>query len=428
MFELNKKLNLLLTDFFIKFSYFICSARVPYVLDKAYHILWLDFLDKHGDRSSVKGGKSRGSDFYAQHNDGFINDFLTPTEKSVVTDSDLEKYFNDSEHGFFHGLMTCFMSYLIINGQYKSIQKHGASRRYGNERLEKLFSSCMLHDFLRIDDKFDKHDQQLCGYFPLLDGVVYNHSNPNSNQETHEIIKADRLELRRYKDHLEWLKDTSTVYPQKLYSESSNTSKKKYLSNEQIDMIDLFYGKLRPSLEHVFINRNKTWFTHVGEIREKLIYENGKAFPNIKSYERTEITHKIDENYWYPLGSNFLKSDYKLPPYAAYDERFPFFKFHNVYMQGCMKGVIEVGDFKKLGGEIKFSGVRDHPYLVSDIPLENWVFFFKSTITPTSIDIEPDINTLIDSNAKGLIAIENIHLFSECYQDFKKRMGILIHR
>tara|TARA_Y100000034_G_C6888397_1_gene408277 strand:- start:947 stop:2224 length:1278 start_codon:yes stop_codon:yes gene_type:complete len=424
MFELNKKLNLLLTDFFLKFSYLICSANPPYVLSKTYHALWLNFLDEYGDRSSVRGTKHRDLDFYYHHNDGFINNYLTPTEQSVISNTDLENFFNDVEHGFFHGLMTCFVSYLIINGHCESISFYG-SNRYGSVRLEKLFSSCLLHDFLRIKDEYDKHDQQLYKYFPLLDDVVYNHSNPNKNQELHEIIKADRLELRRYGDHLEWLKDTSTVYPKKLHQNQYRESI--YLSNEQIDMVDLFYSKIRPALEHVYKNRGSTWFTHVGEIRNKLIYENGKPFPNIESYKRIDVSHTEDMDHWYPTNSIFLKSNYETPPYAVYDERFPFFKFHDVFMQGCVKGVIQACDFKELGGKIEFSGVRDHPYLISDIPLENWTFFFKSTIAPTSIDIEPDINTLIKSNAKGLVAIENIHLFSECYEDFKKRMGTLIH-
>jgi hypothetical protein len=136
-----------------------------------------------------------------------------------------------------------------------------------------------------------------------------------------------------------------------------------------------------------------------------------------------EIKHG-QSDHWYPSNSIFKKSEYKTPPYAVYDERFPFFKLRKSYHDGCVKSAIEVGVFKELGGEVRFSGVRDHPYLVSDIPLENWTFFFNST---SNINIETDIKLLLQSNAKGLIAIENIHLFSECYEDFKKRMGTLIH-
>ena len=190
--------------------------------------------------------------------------------------------------------------------------------------------------------------------------------------------------------------------------------------------LNLFYDKVRPALEHVFMHRDKTWFTHVGEIREKLIYENGTFFPNLESYlQPSDMERRHGPSaHWYPSESNFLKNDYETPPYAVYEERFPFFKFYDSFQDGCVKGVIEASSFKELGGQIKFSGVRDHPYLVSDISLENWTFFFNAI---TSIDIKTDINRLIVSNAKGLISTQNIHLFSECYEDFKKRMGTFIH-
>lgn len=154
------------------------------------------------------------------HNDGKINTYLK-AKRNVSRK--LQPFFNDVEHGLFHGLMTAFISY------------------YFNNRTDQDFCSCLLHDFSRIaKTNVQEHAMDLYELFPLLLNQTYYHTLPNLKAH---LVKSDRIELRRFEDYLDWVDDrfTNIVFS---------------------DELNLFYDILRPALQTFYENRKEIWIRH----------------------------------------------------------------------------------------------------------------------------------------------------------------------
>jgi hypothetical protein len=140
----------------------------------------------------------------------------------------VNNYFSDSEHGFFHGLMVSFMCYLI-NDESTLVER--------KSEIYQIFASATLHDFLKPNGVHQKeHDVKLRNYYDKLCEETYSHSNPPETDQNKHLIIADRLELRRYNDYKDWV-------DQRFY-ELYNI-----MSPELSENLQFFYISMRPSLE-----------------------------------------------------------------------------------------------------------------------------------------------------------------------------------
>lgn len=104
------------------------------------------------------------------HHNGSINNVLSP--KREISKTYYENYFDDHEHGFFHGLSCCYIIYLL-HGKYHS--------DFPDIKLEKTFASALIHDFLKCNGfPQETHDRELISFFPNLLPETYVHGNPPS--------------------------------------------------------------------------------------------------------------------------------------------------------------------------------------------------------------------------------------------------------
>lgn len=157
------------------------------------------------------------------HNMGRINRLLTPRQK--IPDKYFENYFNDVEHGFFHGICSCYIAYLLKDGDVD----------------EQEMASILLHDFLKCNGfTQDSHDTDLFLYYDKLMSETYTHSNPLDQGNI--LVKSDRIELTRYDDYKEWVDNR--------YYDICKTENKH---------IDEFYNNIRPSLLYFYKNRNSVF-------------------------------------------------------------------------------------------------------------------------------------------------------------------------
>ncbi len=164
--------------------------------------------------------------FQNLHNTGEIHQYLSPAQK--IKESFYRKYFDDIEHGFFHGLMVSFMCYLI-NDEPSLVER--------KNDLHQIFASATLHDFLKPNGVPQKeHDVKLRNYYDKLCEETYSHSNPPESDQNKHLIIADRLELRRYSDYKDWVDQRFF----ELY---------KIMSPELNKKLQLFYTAKRGSLE-----------------------------------------------------------------------------------------------------------------------------------------------------------------------------------
>jgi hypothetical protein len=323
-------------------------------------------------------------DFY--HHNGIFNEFIK-SKKNINTY--IDSYFNDFEHGFFHGIMTCFIAYLIMDCDNK-IDEH-----------DKIFSSCLLHDFLKANNySQEEHDKLLVEYFDNLMDQTYIHSNPSFNDEHNILILSDRIELRRYNDYNEWVDDR--FY--KIYD---------FIGLEKKLYIDIFYLKMRPALLYLYKNQNQIFIRHGIE------------------------TPTIEIDTFYPKNNTYLSIANGYP--IEHDE-IPFckslnsFEIHNQYGHcsnhgikshwNSIKGLITHDDFLNNGGKIIDSKERDHLYASSNIELKNWLFMYQQN-NKDSIIFKTNIEILLNNKTNGLISQKNVYLFFKLTKLLKERFVLL---
>ena len=210
------------------------------------------------------------NDFLHTYNRIFNDESGVNTYLYSILKCDMEKndkFFNDTEHGFFHGLMASFICY-VINNDTKLTEK--------KSDLTQLFISATLHDFLKCNNvPQEEHDKKLKQYYPKLCEETYVHSNPPDKYFRKHLIIADRLELRRYPDYKSWVDDRF----HKLYTQMSSTTK---------NTLDIFYTIYRPALEYLFKHKNMVFVNHMMNTTKKI----EKDYPPIK------------KNECYPIGVN----------------------------------------------------------------------------------------------------------------------------
>jgi hypothetical protein len=137
------------------------------------------------------------------HHRGYINSIIKSNTDAVPL---LDKFFNDPEHGFFHGLMTAFVAFL----KFKENTKIDSEQSFN--RLIEILSSCILHDILKcnaIPYCVSRHDEELKQFFSKLCPETFTHSDPKNDADP--IVIADRMELQRYLDCDDWLDERFTT-------------------------------------------------------------------------------------------------------------------------------------------------------------------------------------------------------------------------
>ena len=384
-----EKLTNILIDFFEDINYFVCPRCSPKDWTQENYLLLATDVQKLPSDLPKEYG----------HHIGEINTILKSNK--TITNEWIDNFYNDTEHGFFHGLMVSFIMYLINLDSNNPI-----------ELRPEHYVSTILHDFLKSNGVAQElHDKLLVNYFDKLLEETYEHSNPSEKYQNTLLIKSDRIELRRYDDYKEWVDER---FYNLVYSLSEKTQ----------NYLDIFYNNIRPALLYIYNNQNKIYIRHgIETIRNS-------DFP---------ITH-------WPFGFWNINRDTVNDIYPIEIDRFPFgiinegdlknnqngyCSNHECYHSwNRIKGYITINDHKKLNGEIEISGVRDHLYAKGKIEISHWVFIVQNLLShnDNSGAKEEDLiqlyNTLIKDNNK-IITQDNVILFHKCLKLVCDRFSIL---
>lgn len=281
---------------------------------------------------------ARCSNSNKHHHNGEINKFMITQNK--IDDIYYKNYFDDIEHGFVHGLFCCFIAYIIDKENIN----------------EELFSSLLLHDFLKCSGySQESHDKDLIQYYNKLLPETYIHSNPTDKYENKLLITCDRIELRRFENYKEWIDER--------YHKTYNN-----LDDNKKQIIDEFYNKLRPVLTKLYKNRNEIFIRH-----------------GLENYEHADYKGQ------FPPKVDFNVKVKNVNTYAIEIDRIPFgYLDIDTHKQkgfcsnhGCdskwniVKGFITFSDFVNKGGKMANSNIRDHLYATSDINIKDWIFLHQ---------------------------------------------------
>lgn len=254
--------------------------------------------------------------------------------------ADLLRWRLDPDHGLLHGLITAFLAVKLASDWRTPTLRE-------NLELQRLIASCLVHDYVKVANGTEPHDQELAKYFSLLLPESYSHSNPPSEVA---LVRADRLELLRYQDR-SWI-DFDKV----LESLPHATA--------QFQMW-AFYNFVRPALARLFQGRTDIWLRHGAEEADWR-----SRWPN-----ETMVSKSRDvwPNFYYPC-----------PDFADYwaievGEITPGInKAHLVdYYYPC--GLITVDEYRASVDKpsiISATG-REHEIAYGSIPLGKWIFVFE---------------------------------------------------
>jgi len=348
------------------------------------------------------------------HHKGIINSFMQSLKKYDI--KMIETFFEDTEHGFFHGLMASFICY-VINEDGTLVEK--------KDSLEQIFISATMHDFLKANRVPQKeHDVKLKGFYPDLCEETYVHSNPPEKYFKKHLIIADRLELRRYPDYKTWVDDRFHTLYRKMKQEIKN-------------MLDMFYTVYRPALEYIFKNRKSVFIRHGTEVHQ----ENIEPFfppPKTTYYEKCakEYPIEIDTVPFCSVVNNKIIEGNKW----FNDNQNGHCSNHDGNSQwNIIKGYISMEDFSS-SGKILNSKTRDHLFANSNIKIDKWVFLYQNleksfnlnnaTSEPSflksrmGIDPFDYITKLVEKNNR-IVSQESVFLLFQFFRMFKCRIVVL---
>ena len=326
-----ENLTEIFNSFLNSFSYFICPRCSP----KNYTQEFGHLTEKDVKLLPNNTPKEWG------HHIGSIHKYI---KSKQMKSSFINNFLEDTEHGFFHGLMTAFIMYLI------NLDANNA------ELTEQDYSSVLLHDFLKVNGyEQELHDKELIYFFDKLLPETYQHSNPSDKYKNNLLIKADRIELRRYDDYKEWVDE-------RFYNLVSSLSKKTQ------GYLDIFYNNIRPALLYIYINKNKIFIRH-----------------GIERFNK-------DITFWPIDYIDYTNKDI----YSIEIDRIPFSSLinNNISQNGycsnhCgkapwnkLKGYITKDDFTHYKGEIVIENCRDHLFAKSKIETYNWIFIVQNIDNP----------------------------------------------
>jgi hypothetical protein len=328
----------------------------------------------------------------------------------------IENFFEDTEHGFFHGLMASFICY-VINEDGTLVEK--------KDSLEKIFISATMHDFLKANGVPQKeHDVKLKGFYPDLCEETYVHSNPPEKYFKKHLIIADRLELRRYPDYKTWVDDRFHTLYRKMKPETKN-------------MLDMFYTVYRPGLEYIFKNRKSVFIRHGTEVHQEDIepfFHPSKTTYYKKCEKQYPI--EIDTVPFCSVVNNKIIEGNKW----FNDNQYGHCSNHDGNSQwNIIKGYISMEDFNS-SSKILNSKTRDHLFADSNIKIDNWVFLYQNlekcfnlnnatsdlSFLESRMGIDPFdyLTKLVDKNNR-VVSQESVFLMFQFFRMFKCRIVVL---
>lgn len=230
------------------------------------------------------------------HHTGKITQYLSHGNSNFTN-----KWVEDVEHGLFHGLCTAILAtyflgekntvrdlinyydakYLPAPGKLrntdlpiyskKSLPVFVSKRFKKNIECEKLFASCILHDYFKVaSGVHENHDSLLKTIFPNLINETYFHSEAKNHNDP--FLLSDVCELRRYSDYKIWMDNRID----------------KNLTKKDNFFLDLFYNIIRPAFLVIFENRYHVWVGHGPESSYKITSEQkypiGKDHPDMEGW------------------------------------------------------------------------------------------------------------------------------------------------
>lgn len=306
-----------------------------------------------------------------------------------------DRFENDVEHGVFHGLMTFLVACILDDSlaaklsshisQYNENTiriKHGGefSKSFFEDRIKtaktsfgviskdlKIIPSCLFHDSYKCI--FDEHDHaiKLRSYFPDLEESTYHHSNPDKSLSKTLLVRSDRAELMRYKDHHKW------VDYDKIFCSTSDDIKRQ---------IEVFYCKIRPVLEKAYEFRRERWIRH-GIEKEVLKYEFGPMYPS--------YIFGFDKNF--VIGAETEKKEY-WSVHLGLGPDFKCFNNKSIHPWDKVQGKITLQEYKHFtGNELYPCSIRDHLMAKGSLPLNKWIF------THDSLN-DAELSRLLESDLK----------------------------
>ena len=339
-----------------------------------------------------------------------LNRFMW-TGKSLPTDG-IDKFEDDIKHGVFHGLMTYIIATILDDNLVPKLKNEIKNRHEGNVNRDKDFlqnrfqlakesnsacltelkiiPSCLFHDVYRTIFAKDRHDKKLREYFPNLDESTYQHSNPDN--ENSILVRSDRVELLRYDDFNDWV-NLSTVFDN--------------IPEDKVELIYMFYLKIRPALEKCYAGRNKRWIRHGLEaditkfnFKEKYPSEY-IGFWNQK--KGTEIvlgnSNKVESNnFWsVEIGNGPLDGCFTRERCESKDvSKLTFMKETSLHEK--LQGKIPMDTFKSFTGNSLHPCIfRDHLVAYGECPIEEWAFTYTN-LSPDEFKfaVESDISLCSD--------------------------------
>ena len=375
-------------------------------------------------------------DFQSEHPHGFhsyVNIHKHIHKGKKFSSCEIDKYENDIKHGVFHGVMTFLAASILDEENYKKIYKRIKDNNLHNlkqekkvskseleileinwkefaeketkiatscnvpSEQEKLLNSCLFHYILKCNFGEKDHDSKLEEYFPEIEKVALNHSNPKKEQEEHSLIRADRLELLRYDDSNSWV-DKEKVF--------------KNINEQKTTLLEIFYNTVRPVLEQSYEFRNERWIRH-GTERHPYSYEWSKEYPSqiIKVYseenkEEIILSNISDKDFWAIEVNKGSTGD------CITGQKKPISKFEAHWQESntfffweLVQGKIPL---KKYTKEKKVSpsafSHRDHLYCQDKLDINQWIFTHKN-INSKVIDkqLEADLKLCHEKIVKDII-------------------------
>lgn len=323
------------------------------------------------------------ADSLSPHSYVNLNRFMWSGEK--FSEEAIKDFEEDTEHGIFHGVMTFLMATLIDDTLIERIEdgvkkcnenvlreKHGGgfSKNFHEERFDmaqkcyedalanlKIVPSCLFHDAYKCIFDSENHDAELRKYFTLLEEATYCHSLPPKKYRDSLLVRADRVELFRYKNHKEWARERVIFNG---------------LSKSKINKIKLFYNKVRPALEKAYRRRKERWIRH-GVEGDILNYEFKDGYPSsIIGFWGTKNGSQV------VLGSKEEGRKYWSVEIGlgAINDCFSSKEFNSSYEK--LQGKLTMSEYKHFTGEELYSCIlRDHLVATGKAPLHKWIFNHK---------------------------------------------------
>ncbi len=195
--------------------------------------------------------QGRGSSGQYNHATGLVLKRLE--ESGPVSAEAVQKWFDDRDHGLFHGICTALAGAMCEPQRLTSTEALVCQVKEKEPWTTNYFLSAVLHDFCRGGLGIEAgHDAALEKLFPGLLPETYSHSSPSPAFENEPLIIGDRLELLRFADYATWVDDTRL-----------EAARNKFKTPN----VNIFYKCIRPALSLLYFYGDEIWLRHGLESR-----------------------------------------------------------------------------------------------------------------------------------------------------------------